>query len=74
VGKDGGKAKPLKQAKKGPKEYDEVSCGRGAARHSPAPSGGPFPSEALHCALFPPRSPVSLQPPSLSDALCSTWR
>jgi len=25
VGKDGGKLKPLKQSKKGAKEYDEVS-------------------------------------------------
>ena len=32
VGKDGGKAKPLKAAKKGPKEYDEV---RSVARRMP---------------------------------------
>jgi hypothetical protein len=36
VGKDGGKAKPLKQAKKGPKELDEVRvlCSTTSAFHA----------------------------------------
>ncbi len=34
VGKDGGKAKPLKAAKKGPKEYDEARAAAAACRHS----------------------------------------
>ena len=71
VGKDGGKAKPLKQAKKGPKEYDEVRRGL-VARYSPAPSGGALP---VREALRPvPAALVCRTPqPVLTDALCCTW-
>ena len=55
VGKDGGKAKPLKQAKKGPKEYDEARHKLPVALTCCSWRRGPLPSEAV---LPPTRAPA----------------